>query len=294
MATTPSYRWHGDFAMPMGFPAEAFDSALAYRPDDDDFFIATYPKCGTTWAQNIVYLIAHCGDPVPADKTLGESIPHLEEVGAEAAARLPRPRYMKTHLPYSLVPKSRDARYLYVCRNPFDCAVSFFHHTRGFVKHYDFADGSFDDYFECFLAGQVDSGDYFDHLLSWYAEVAESNVLFLSYEAMSADPRRAVIAIGRFMGAGDRIDDPAVLAKVLEHSSFSSMSRDQQRWSSRRPEGMPAFVRKGVVGDWRAHFSPAQTARLLAKCEQRLAGTGLDELWPDVFAEARRLAVQSA
>jgi hypothetical protein len=71
------------------------------------------------------------------------------------------------------------------------------------------------------------------------------------------------------------------------------MSRDQQRWSSRRPDGMPAFVRKGVVGDWRSLFSPSQAARLLAKCEQRLVGTDLAELWPDVFADARRLAVQS-
>lgn len=289
----PSYTWHDGFAMPMGFPEGAFGSASRYRPSAGDFFIATYPKCGTTWAQNIVYLLAHRGIPLAPSASMGEAIPHLEEVGGEVAARLSPPRYLKTHLPFEMAPQSRNARYLYVARNPFDCAVSFFHHTRGFVQHYDFADGCFDDYFECFLAGEVDFGDYFDNLLSWHAHATDSNVLFLTYEAMSADPRAAVLAIADFMGAGCALDE-AVLDEVLRHSSFAHMSRDQGRWSSRRPDGMPAFIRKGVVGDWINHFSVAQLERLLQKCEHRLEGTGIDSLWPEVFAQARRLAVESS
>jgi hypothetical protein len=293
MRCKPSYTWHDGFAMPMGFPAEAFGSALRYRPSPGDFFIATYPKCGTTWVQHIVYLIAHRGTPLPASARMDETIPHLEEIGAERAAGLPAPRFLKTHLPFSMTPRSEDARYLYVARNPFDCAVSFFHHTRGFVKHYDFADGTFDDYFECFLAGDVDFGDYFDNLLSWLERRGDRSVLVLTYEAISADPRAAVLEIGEFMGAGEGLNE-TVLDAVLRHSSFASMSRDQQRWSSRRPDGMPAFVRKGVVGDWINHFSPAQARRLLEKADRRLAGSGAESLWPEVFAAARRLADESA
>jgi hypothetical protein len=292
MGRKPSYKWHDGFAMPMGFPAAAFDSALRYRPAAGDFFITTYPKCGTTWAQNIVYLIAHQGTPLPATMSMAEAIPHLEEVGGEVVARLPRPRYIKTHLPYELTPYGDAARYLYIARNPFDCAVSFFHHTRGFVKHYDFADGRFEDYFECFLAGEVDFGDYFDNLLSWYAHAGDPNVLFLTYEAMSADPRAAIVTIGEFMGAVC-VRDEAVLAEILNHSSFASMSRDQQRWSSQRADGMPAFIRKGVVGDWANHFSATQAARLLDKCDRRLGATTAEALWPEVYATARRLALES-
>jgi len=276
--------------MPMGFPSEAFGSALRYQPADDDFFIATYPKCGTTWAQHIVYLIAHRGVPLPVTARMSDVIPHLEEIGAEATERLPRPRCLKTHLPYGMTPQADDARYLYVARNPFDCAVSFFHHTRGFVTHYDFADGRFEDYFECFLAGEVDFGDYFDSLLSWHARASDPNVLFLTYEAMSADPRGAVLAIANFMGAAC-VRDEAVLDAILRHSSFASMSRDQQRWSSRRPDGMPAFVRKGVIGDWKNHLSATQAARLLAKSERRLAGTSLEAIWSEVFSEVRRRVI---
>ena len=289
MGLKPSYTWHDGFAMPMGFAREAFRSALEYPAEPNDFFIATYPKCGTTWAQNMVYLIAHCGVPLPATSTMAEFIPHLEEIGARAAIRQPSPRYIKTHLPFGMTPYHEQARYLYVARNPFDCVVSFYHHTRGFVRHYDFAEGRFDEFFECFLAGEVDFGDYFDSLLSWYEHAEDGNVLFLSYESMGADPRAAVMRIARYMGA-ECVADESVLSAILRHSSFTSMSRDQQRWSSRRPDDMPAFIRKGVVGDWVNYFAPSQVSRLLEKFDERCEGSGVEALWPDVIAEARRFA----
>ena len=51
---------------------------------------------------------------------------------------------IKTHLPFAMTPWHDEALYVYVARNPFDCAVSFYHHTRGFPQHYRFADGTFD------------------------------------------------------------------------------------------------------------------------------------------------------
>jgi len=292
MGHTPSYTWHDGFAMPMGFPVDAFSSALAYEPAADDFFVATYPKCGTTWTQNIVYLLTHGGRPLNASQSLSDAIPHLEEVGGVVVDRLPPPRFIKTHLPYELVPKHPTARYLFVARNPFDCAVSFFHHTRGFVKHYAFADGTFDEYFECFIAGAVDFGDYFDHIASWLPQTCRPNVRLLTYEAMWADPRAAVVAIGDFLGWPTSRDD-ALIDAVLEHSSLASMQRDQQRWSSRRPDDMPAFVRRGGVGDWVNYFSPAQCRRMLEKSARVASTARLDALWPDVYSAARQRAEQT-
>ena len=33
--------------------------------------------------------------------------------------------------------------------------MSFYHHTRGFPRHYDFAEGTWDTFFECFMRGEV-------------------------------------------------------------------------------------------------------------------------------------------
>lgn len=275
--------------MPMGFPVAGFVSALEYRAQDGDVFVATYPKCGTTWMQHIVWLLAHEGRPLSGDQRLTEAFPHLEEVGSAAVEALPQPRLIKTHLPFSMTPYSASARYVVVARNPFDCAVSFYHHTRGFPHHYDFADDEFDDYFECYIEGRVDFGGYFDHLVPWGARADDDNVIFLTYEAMKADPRRAITDVGQFLGGvfGEAVGDADTLERVLEHSSFKSMSKDQQRWSSERAAGAAPFVRKGSVGDWSNQFSPEQARRLAREFDARTAGTWMSDLWPDVLNQAR-------
>jgi hypothetical protein len=284
----PRYTIHDGFRMPMGFPPEGFESGRRYVPEPGDVFVSTYPKCGTTWMQYIVYLLVHGGEPLPEGASLGDVFPHLEEVGAEAAKALPTPRLLKTHLPLPMAPFSRAARYVYVARNPFDCAVSFYYHTQGFVQHYDFAEGTFDDFFECFIAGEVDFGDYFDNLLSWYARREDPNVLFLTYEQMRADPAGMLGAVAALLGpeSASLIEAPDVRARILEHSSFASMRRDQRRWSSARPAGSAEFVRKGIVGDWRSHFSPSQARRLARKFLDVTGGQGAYALWPEITAEA--------
>ncbi len=286
----PSYTDHDGFLMPKGFPVEGFASALTYPARAGDIFISTYPKCGTTWAQHIVYLILHRGEPLSSDRRMTDEIPQLEEVGRETVEALPDPRCIKTHLPFQLTPHHREARYIYVARNPFDCAVSFYHHTRGFVQLYDFAEGSFDDFFECFVAGEVDFGDYFDNLIPWYEQRDDENVLFLTYEQMKAAPDEAIIAVGNFLGPGCAaiVQDDEILKRILRHSSFDSMRTDQDRWSSRRPKDMPAFIRTGQVGDWMNHFSAEQARRLGEKFARRARGTDLELLWPEVLRTARR------
>ena len=285
----PSYVFHDGFRMPMGFPIESFESGQRYPAAARDVFVATYPKCGTTWMQYIVYLLLHDAQPLPAGQRLDAVFPHLEEVGADVVRALPEPRLIKTHLPFERTPWHAGARYVCVVRNPFDCAVSFYHHTRGFVRHYDFADGTFDEFFECFIRGEVDFGDYFDHLSSWLPHARDPNVLFLTYEQMLAEPGAAVVAVGEFLaGAAARVAAaPALVERIVAASSFDSMSRDQRRWSSERPANMPEFVRKGVVGDWTGQFSREQARRLAAKFAERMGGTSAETLWPDVLATAR-------
>jgi hypothetical protein len=225
---------------------------------------------------------------LPEGLGINDVFPHLEEVGEEIVRALPEPRLIKTHLPFERTPWNPAARYVYVARNPFDCAVSFFHHTRGFVRHYDFADGTFGDFFECFIRGEVDFGDYFDNLLSWLARGDEPNVVTLTYEEMIADPREPIVTLARFLGgrAARAATDAAFVERIVSLSSFESMRSEQRRWSSARPSNMPEFVRKGIVGDWRNHFSPEQARRLAARFVRRTRGTRAQHLWADVVAAA--------
>ncbi len=280
----PRYYHNNGFRMPMGFPPEGFTSGITYQAQPSDIFIASYPKCGTTWTQYIVWLIHNNGQPLSPSKTISEVSPHLEEVGKEVITKLPHPRIIKTHLPYHLTPYHPEAKYIYVARNPFDCVVSFYHHTRGFIKHYDFAEGTFDDFFECFIAGEVDFGDYFDNLVPWYHHKDDENVLFLTYEQMKDNPKKEIINIASFLGSKyvKKIQNKQILNQIITQSSFENMSKNQQRWSSKRPENMPQFIRNGKVGDWKTYFSVEQTKRLKDKFKQRTQGTGLKTLWLDL------------
>lgn len=282
MGRKPSYYLHDNtFRMPQGFPPEGFESGSRYQAEAGDIFLVTYPKCGTTWTQYLIWLLDRQGQPLSANEKLDRFFPHLEEVGGEAIERLPKPRLIKTHLPYALTPQHPQAKYIYVARNPFDCAVSFYHHTRGFIKHYDFAEGTFEDFFECFLAGEVDFGDYFDHLLSWYAQKSQENFLFLTYEQMQADIKENAIKIAEFLGGNflDSADNSTILERAIAQSHFSKMQEHQQRWASKRPENMPPFIRQGKVGDWKNYFSADREKRLRDKFRQRTGGTDLGELW---------------
>ena len=68
--------------------------------------------------------------------------------------------------------------------------VSFYHHTKGF-DYYNFKDGNFDDFFEVFMAGACDSGDYFKLVPEWFRESQiKSNVYMMLYENMKNDIKK--------------------------------------------------------------------------------------------------------
>jgi len=63
----------------------------------------------------------------------------------EIVAHMPSTRYIKTHLPFNLLPKQiqngeKRPKIVYVARNPKDVCVSFYHHrvmTEGYEKSVD-------------------------------------------------------------------------------------------------------------------------------------------------------------
>jgi hypothetical protein len=264
----PSYTDHNGFRMPKGFPAENFSTALRYQAQANDLFVATYPKCGTTWVQHLVYLILNKGNPISADEKLETVFPHLEEVGDLYCKDL-SPfngsfRLLKTHLPYNLTPQNPSSRYIFIARNPKDCVVSFFHHTRGFVKHYNFSEGKFDDFFQLFLKGNLDFGDYYTTLRSCFDHRHDANVLFMTYEDLRLNTKEGILKIATFLGPqyvaslseGNSQDE--IIDLILLHSSLEKMKENQIRFCSERPKDHTPFIRKGSVGGWDEILKPEQ------------------------------------
>ncbi|XP_075722770.1 sulfotransferase 1C2A-like isoform X2 [Rhipicephalus microplus] len=301
------------FYISKSFPVDCVRSALRYKAQPGDLFIVSYPKCGTTWMQHIVYNIINNHSPPKNQLLSWMEMPFLEAQGAESIDDMKKPGPMKTHMSFLFQPYSKDAKYIYVARNPFDCCVSFFYHTRD-MPEYNFQEGTFDQFFEMFLEGKVDFGDYFDHLPSWYEHRDDANVLFVTYEQLKKDVRAWISKIADFVGEeyGRKLrDETGRLENVLANISIKSMrecvnesmqtSFDvlQTAFSGEVPKwveqlkvaiGVDAsekpmcgdFVRKGVVGDWRNHFSEDQVKRLQKKIEEKTRGSNVMDLWKDV------------
>ncbi|GBM69849.1 Sulfotransferase 1C2A [Araneus ventricosus] len=295
------------------YDADCVRSAINYKPRPDDVFISTYPKCGTTWAQHILLLIFRHGEPLESQMTFFTAAPFLEIAGAKGAESMPRPGALKTHLPFRVIPWSDEAKYVYLTRNPKDCCVSYYHHMKDLPFH-GFA-GDFNNFFELFISGNVDFGDYFDHVLEWYEHRNDPNVLFMTYEEMKEDPEAAILKMASFIGeeqyAKPLREDPAKLKNVLEYSSFKHMKvafntgmdklfhmteedlskidfpDEVKKLFARLKENVPQvsappptnFVRKGIIGDWKNHFTEEQSKRLDEKFAERMQGTELESLW---------------
>lgn len=254
----------GTFMLPPFVPASNLE-LLARELDvrDDDVFVCTYPKAGTTWMEHVVLLLLN--DGVQGDLVLGTAVPWVETLPQrpgglhEFLATMPGRRAFNSHLPVQLMPGVGSGRGKFICvtRNPKDIAVSFFHHDRSKNDY----DGSWDQYFERFLAGDVHFGRVFEHVRDWLTAAAtDEAILHVTYEDMKADLHAVAARVAAFIGVDA---SPALLDKVVAGSSFSAMAQNPKTnlsWVPQR-EGVPGHYRKGVVGDWQNVFSAEQVRR---------------------------------
>ena len=125
------------------------------------------------------------------------------------------------------------------------------------------------------MNGTVEYGLWFDHVLEWWKHRDAENVLFLKYEDMKKDHRGAVKKIAEFMGYDLKEE---IIDTIVEKSTFQNMKANlvsAEIEKLRKPDA-PHFFRKGVVGDWRNHFTPEQNAEFDAVYAEKMKGSGLD------------------
>uniref|UniRef100_A0A1E1XBG4 Putative sulfotransferase n=1 Tax=Amblyomma aureolatum TaxID=187763 RepID=A0A1E1XBG4_9ACAR len=307
-----SYRYVDGLWMHKIFHEDTLRSVFSYTPRSDDVFIATYPKCGTTWTQYLILNILRKGDAPKAALDFVLASPFMELLGAEAAEKMIRPGVLKVHLPFQWTPYSTNSKYICITRNPYDVCVSFYYHMKGFTPK-SVKDVSFARFHELFITGKLSWGDYFDHLLSWYEQRQNANVLFFTYEMMKKDTTSSVLKLADFLGEAygkELRKDSALFSKVLDNCSVENMkdvfndsiatllkdllslppekalkSVEVLRQLETPVEGYhetEPFIRKGVVGDWKAHFTPDQIEKTKVWIKSKTEGSDVMDLWRDM------------
>lgn len=250
-------------------PDDAPMSIKAYRPRPSDVIISPFGKCGTTWLQQTFHTLRTRGDMAFDD--ISRVVPWIETsralgIDLEAPQRA-EPRGFKSHLSYAHMPKG--ARYVVALRDPKDALVSMYRFMEGWFIEPGCV--SIAEFAKTRSAETPDGRDYWSHLVSWWNERDNPDVLLLSYEHMTADPEGNIKRLADFCGIP--LDDD-LLALTLEHTSLAFMLRRKDRFddlmmrkmSEERcnlpPGSDSAKVRKGGVGGHRQELPPEIAAAL--------------------------------
>lgn len=290
---------------------------LNFVPKRGDIMQFSYPKAGAHWLQFTVQTILQNGEPVQNYDDFTTNTCLLDYIGLcdwDRPTTIPYGLYMSHVLP---PPENfnPEAKYLYIARNPWDCCVSLYHMVKA-LDVYCFQEGTFEDFFECFLQGDFGYGDYFEHLLAGYSLKDKPNVLFLTYEDMKRDTRGTVMRIARFLGESYARALENNKGELLEHI-LQKLTVDRMRGilvlnlaghkdpridvrlkeknvtASEGYEGCRTkfpFVRKGEVGGWKSYYSAEQLRRMGEAIVRKTRGSDVMDLWGEIREEARRLS----
>ncbi|XP_033826801.1 amine sulfotransferase-like [Periophthalmus magnuspinnatus] len=257
--------------------AEYIESLQSFDIREDDVFLVTYPKSGTVWTQQIIISIYELTGEVKEAPINVMQMPWLEiNLKKQDRSKRPSPRLFMSHLPPRLIPpglKDKRAKIIYVMRNPKDNMVSYY--------KFSYANISFEEFLEKYLAGDVLFSSWFDHIREWCSAFDQFNILYLTYEDMIMDLRGAVVKICQFLCKN--LSD-ADIDKVVEKSTFESM-KDNPKANYTLIPSLPknvnfgVFLRKGRIGDWKNTFTVAQSERVDRILEERLGDMNLKFIW---------------
>ncbi|XP_040290447.1 sulfotransferase 2B1-like [Bufo bufo] len=230
---------------------------------DDDVYIVTYPKSGTNWMIEILSLLRTNGDP-----TWSKSIPiwlrspWYETIRGQSQIKdVVSPRVLTSHLPFHIFAKSyftSKAKIIYIIRNPKDIVVSLFYFNKMICLYKD--PQSFPELLEDFLQGNVLYNSWFDHVKGWMQMKESTNFFYITYEELHTNLRNNVIRICKFLGKD--LDDSQI-DLVVKHSSFNAMKENKMSNYTMisqdfMDQNKGSFIRKGIIGDWKNHFTIAQ------------------------------------
>lgn len=268
-----------------------------YRPRPGDIIVGTYPKCGTTWTQQIVsLLIFQSPEPRPVTTIApwidfrGRAVEqHYEMLEAQTHRRS-----LKTHLPLDTMPFHDDVRYIHVARDGLDAFMSWHHHSLGYKRMAVLDTAGMSDYtigrayprpasdprefFRDWMGHRpaeepdVSASAFFDTERTWWDARRKPNMLLVHYADLKADLDREMRRIATFL---DIATPPDLWPKLVQAATFEDMKRDGKTLmptaDAAWERGHEDFLYQGRNERWREVLTPDDIALYRHRAAQELS-----------------------
>lgn len=226
---------------------------IEFGEREDDIYIVSFPKSGTTLTQMILYQLTtdgnidfnHIYDVSPW--TRNEAYKHKKP------RNLPSPRIIKTHDFYNDYDKATKGRFIYIFRDGMDVAVSLYYQK----KNYGFPKLEFDK----FLPGIFKSGklNWFKFNRDWLQNKNNLPILYLTYNDLT---KNLDITLKRIIDFCKMDESKIDIERVKEMCSFDFMKKYEDKFGE-QPVEKPVmvydqFIRKGKSGEGISYFNDKQ------------------------------------
>ena len=214
--------------------------------EPEDIFIASYPKSGVTWMQNLITCMLLSSDSESiTPKLVSEIVP---DVHARNFYKRLFPRmFFKTHK----LPQPRYKRVIHLVRDGRDVLVSFYHYLQLNGKN----GPSWAEMIE--LKKDIWPQKWHEHTKAWNKNPYNCDLLTIQYEDLKENPTVTLKRIAEFSNI---LINEEKLNKIMEMNKIENL-RDKvvkHGWDYDKNFGDKSkdFFRKGKSGEYKKELSP--------------------------------------
>ena len=290
----------GHVTLPLAF--KKFQHRIkTWQVRKDDVYVLTFPRTGTTWTQELVWLLHNkCNFEEAKTVPLDKRFPFLElNIHLDFAAKesrqfityfseegeylktvedMPSPRFIKSHFHLCLLPDDllEEGKAVICLRNPKDTVVSFYHHQK-LIKACSYT-GDFTSFFDLFMDNLVIYSSYFEFVKDAWQRRNHPNVCILFFEDMKKDLAPSVKKVAKFLGKD--VNEEMVEA-LVDHLSFKQMRNNpavnkEERRKLGLLTGDGCLLRKGETGGWKNYFTDEMNRKMDEAIEEHFKPIGLE------------------